>query len=45
MKIAILAAGGSNYFPLFIDKPKCLYHKDGKIQLEKVIETVKQVVK
>lgn len=38
MKIAILAAGKSDYFPLFIDKPKCLYHMDGKIQLQKAIE-------
>lgn len=42
MKIAILAAGDSSrYFPIFIDKPKCLYHLNGKIQLERVIEDVK----
>lgn len=44
MKIAILAAGTSKYFPLFIDKPKCLYHLDGMIQLQRVIEDVKQFV-
>ena len=42
MKIAILVAGSSKYFPLFIDKPKCLYHMDGIIQLQKVIEDAKQ---
>lgn len=41
MKIAILAAGTSKYFPLFIDKPKCLYHLDGMIQLQRVIEDAK----
>lgn len=44
MKIAILAAGTSKYFPLFIDKPKCLYHLDGMIQLQRVIEDAKQFV-
>lgn len=44
MKIAILAAGYSKYFPLFIDKPKCLYHLNGKIQLERVIEDALQFV-
>jgi hypothetical protein len=44
MKIAILAAGKSNYFPLFIDKPKCMYHLNGKIQLERVIEDAKTIV-
>ena len=38
MKIAILAAGSSKYFPLFIDKPKCLYHLEGEVQLERVIK-------
>lgn len=38
MKIAILAAGSTKYFPLFIDKPKCLYHLNGEIQLERVIK-------
>lgn len=44
MKIAILAAGTSRYFPLFIDKPKCLYHLNGKIQLQRVIEDAKMFV-
>lgn len=44
MKIAILAAGTSNYFPLFIDKPKCLYHLNGMIQLQRIIEDAKQFV-
>lgn len=44
MKIAILAAGTSKYFPLFFDKPKCLYHLDGIIQLQRVIEVAKQFV-
>ncbi|WP_044935236.1 NTP transferase domain-containing protein [Pseudobutyrivibrio sp. LB2011] len=44
MKIAILAAGTSKYFPLFIDKPKCLYHLNGMIQLERVIEDAKTIV-
>lgn len=44
MKIAILVAGYSKYFPIFIDKPKCLYHLNGQIQLEKVIEDAKQFV-
>lgn len=44
MKIAILAAGTSLYFPLFIDKPKCLYSLNGKIQLQRVIEDAKQIV-
>ena len=38
MKIAILAAGKSDYFPVFIDRPKCLYHLNGKIQLERVVD-------
>ncbi len=45
MKIAILAAGTSKYFPLFIDKPKCLYHLNGEIQLKRVIENAKHFVK
>lgn len=44
MKIAILVAGTSKYFPLFIDKPKCLYHLDGMIQLQRVIEDARTVV-
>lgn len=44
MKIAILAAGTSKYFPLFIDKPKCLYHLNGVIQLQRVIEDARQFV-
>lgn len=44
MKIVILVAGGSAYFPLFIDKPKSLYHKDGVVQLERVIESAKRFV-
>ena len=44
MKIAILVAGYSKYFPIFIDKPKCLYHLNGQIQLKKVIEDAKQFV-
>ena len=44
MKIAILAAGMSYFFPLFIDKPKCLYHLNGKIQLQRVIEDAKEFV-
>lgn len=44
MKIAILAAGKSGLFPLFIDRPKCLYHLNGMIQLERVIEDAKQFV-
>lgn len=42
MKIAILAAGTSSNFPLFIDKPKSLYHLNGKIQLQRVIEDARQ---
>ena len=38
MKIASLAAGKSDYFPVFIDRPKCLYHLNGKIQLERVVD-------
>ena len=44
MKIAILAAGKSDYFPVLIDKPKCLYHLNKKIQLERVIETCSEIV-
>lgn len=44
MKIAILAAGKSDYFPVFIDKPKCLYHLNGKVQLERVIESCSKIV-
>ena len=44
MKLAILAAGKSDFFPLFIDKPKCLYHLNGMIQLERVIETCSKIV-
>lgn len=44
MKIAILAAGGSKYFPLFIDRPKCLYHLDGEVQLARVINVAKKFV-
>lgn len=44
MKIAILAAGGSKYFPLFIDRPKCLYHLEGQVQLARVIEMAKKFV-
>lgn len=44
MKIAILAAGYSKYFPLFIDKPKCLYHLNGEIQLKRVIEDARKFV-
>ena len=44
MKIAILAAGTSKYFPIFIDKPKCLYHLNGEIQLKRVIEDAKLFV-
>jgi len=44
MKIAILAAGTSKYFPIFIDKPKCLYHLNGEIQLKRVIEDARQFV-
>lgn len=44
MKIAILAAGSSLYFPFPFDKPKSLYHVNGEIQLEKVIESAKKIV-
>lgn len=44
MKIAILAAGKSDYFPALIDKPKCLYHLNKKIQLERVIEKCSEIV-
>lgn len=44
MKIAILAAGSSKYFPLFIDKPKCLYHLEGEVQLERVIKVALKFV-
>lgn len=43
MKIAIMAAGNSEYFPLFFDKPKSLYHVDGKTQLSKVIEMSRKI--
>lgn len=43
MKIAILAAGDSSRnFPLLFDKPKCLYHYNGKVQLTRPIELAKQ---
>ena len=41
LKIAILAASSSKYFPLFFNKPKCLYHLNGMIQLQRVIEDAK----
>lgn len=44
MRIAILAAGYSKFFPIFIDKPKCLYHLNGQIQLERVILDAEQFV-
>lgn len=44
MKIAILAAGRSDFFPIFIDKPKSLYHLNGQIQLKRVIENAKLFV-
>ena len=44
MKMAILAAGKSDFFPIFIDRPKCLYHLNGKIQLERVIEDCLKIV-
>lgn len=44
MKIVIMVAGGSKYFPLFIDKPKTLYHLNGEIQLERVINDAKAFV-
>ena len=45
MKIAILAAGdSSDKFPLFFDKPKCLYHKDGKVMIDTVIEDALEFV-
>lgn len=45
MKIAIMAAGKSEYFPILIDKPKCLYHLNGQIQLDRVIKDALQIVK
>lgn len=44
MKIAILAAGSSLYFPLFFDKPKCLYHFGGRVQLSRVIDVARKFV-
>lgn len=44
MKIAILAAGYTRCFPLFVDKPKCLYHLDGEVQLERVIKVAEKFV-
>lgn len=45
MKVAVLAAGDNRkYFPLFFNKPKCLYHQLGKVQIERVIDDVKKVV-
>lgn len=45
MKVAILAAGDNRkYFPLFINKPKCLYHQNGEVQLERVINDAKAIV-
>ncbi len=43
MKIIILAAGDSSRnFPLFFDKPKCLYHYLGSIQINRPIELARQ---
>jgi len=45
MKIAILAAGDSSRnFPIFIDKPKCLYSYKGTVQLDKPIYVARQIV-
>lgn len=45
MKVAILAAGDNRkYFPLFFNKPKCLYHQNGVVQIERVINDVKTIV-
>lgn len=41
MKFVILAAGTSKYFPLFFNKPKCLYHFDKEIQIERLIKSIK----
>lgn len=45
MKIAILAAGENRrYFPIFFNKPKCLYHLNGGVKLGQVIDNAKQIV-
>ena len=44
MKIAILAAGASNGFPLLIARPKCLYYFGGEVQLERVIKVAQKFV-
>lgn len=44
MKVAIMAAGTSEYFPFIFDKPKCLYHVNGTIQLENVIDMAVKIV-
>lgn len=45
MKFVILAAGENRrYFPIFFNKPKCLYHLNGSIKLGQVIENAKQIV-
>ncbi len=44
MKVAILAAGFTKYFPLLMDKPKCMYHLDGKMLLEEVIQSALDIV-
>lgn len=45
MKVAILAAGDNRkYFPLVFNKPKCLYHQNGTVQLERVIADAKTIV-
>lgn len=45
MKVAILSAGDNRkYFPFIFNKPKCLYHQNGIVQLERVIQDVLNVV-
>lgn len=44
MKLVICAAGASSYFPRPFDKPKCLYHYHGMVQLQRVIEDAKCIV-
>ena len=43
MKIIILAAGDSSRnFPLLFDKPKCLYHYLGSVQIDRPINLARQ---
>jgi len=50
MKAVVLAAGSKKHYgsrnrltyPCFVDKPKCLYSIDGKVQLDEVLENIQE---